>query len=72
MRCHICNKTLVPEEIKFDRDHNEFNPCFECLNVIAEVFADPLDEDEIVRLLDLEDQNDSLYQLELDLLENTT
>ena len=54
MKCAICDKTLTAEEIKFDRDHKSWNPCFTCLNIVADVFSDPLDEDQIQYLLDLE------------------
>lgn len=46
MRCAICNAVLGEKEIKFNTDHQEFDPCSTCLDAIAEVFEDPLEEDE--------------------------
>jgi hypothetical protein len=51
MHCHICDKILGPDEIKFNRDHKEFDPCSECLQIISEVFGPDDDEVEIDRQL---------------------
>ena len=51
MRCFICNAILLPEEVKFNKKHEEWEPCNRCLHEIEEVFEDPLDEEEIDRLL---------------------
>lgn len=62
MRCHICNTILEPEHIHWNMDHKDFDPCPRCLMEISEVFEDPLDEDEITRLLDFEEN----YQPEIE------
>lgn len=46
MRCFICNASLGEKEVKYNKDHEEFDPCSKCLDVIAEAFDDPLEEDE--------------------------
>ena len=46
MRCHICDKPLSDKEIKFDKRHDEFNPCGVCLEAIAEVYEDEPDDDQ--------------------------
>jgi hypothetical protein len=51
MRCNICDRTLQPGEIKFNKDHEEFDPCGVCLEVINNVFEDHLEEDEM-RVID--------------------
>ena len=44
MRCAICDATLNPSEIAYNHDHDEFEPCGTCLEAIANVFEDHLDE----------------------------
>lgn len=46
MRCHICNAALGETEIKFNKDHDEFDPCGTCLAIIDEVFEDTLEEED--------------------------
>ena len=46
MRCHICDKTLSKEEISYNRDHEDFDPCGVCLEVINSLF-EPKDENEL-------------------------
>lgn len=54
MRCHICNAQLSPEEIAYNHDHDEFEPCGNCLRIISEVFEDGLTEEEIAQALEKE------------------
>lgn len=58
MRCFICDSILGKDEVKYNRDHQEFDPCGTCLAAIAEVFEQK-DEDMIDREL-TEDQIDRL------------
>lgn len=46
MRCHICDKILSKDEVNFNRDHQDFNPCGVCLKVINSLF-EPKDEIEM-------------------------
>lgn len=61
IRCHICNSTLSPSEVQFNKDHKDWDPCNTCQEEIDAVFNDD-SEDEInqqlvVELdLDAEDQ----------------
>ena len=57
MRCHICNKTLDPEEIRYvekmvGHRFGPFDPCGKCLTVIHEVFEDHDDVDDPDRFID--------------------
>lgn len=45
-RCYICDRILSPEEIQFNRDHDDFDPCGTCLEVINDLFNHD-DEEEI-------------------------
>lgn len=54
MHCHICDAELSTDSIHWNNDHKDWDPCPTCLMEIAEVFSDPLDEDEVTRLLVLE------------------
>lgn len=58
MRCHICNATLGDSEVRFNKDHDDWEPCGTCLTIIAEVFEDPLDEEEVDFALDDEFADD--------------
>lgn len=53
MHCAICDKILTSDEITFNRQHQKWDPCFECLEIINSVF-EPLSEEEIDRQLSLE------------------
>lgn len=55
MRCHICDSVLSPEVVHWNSDHEEWDPCPTCLMIIDEVFDDHLEEDEITRLLEAEE-----------------
>jgi hypothetical protein len=58
MRCAICDKVLSSEEIKFNRDHNDWDPCSHCLMVISEVFEEAGDE-EVFEYIYEEEQEDT-------------
>lgn len=53
MRCFICDSVLQDSEIKVNPDHQDFDPCGTCLEIIEEVF-EPLDEEEIRRQIEIE------------------
>ena len=48
MRCHICNNALGETEVKFNKKHQEFDPCGTCLEVIESVFEDYVEPEEEV------------------------
>ena len=61
MRCHICNKSLEPEEVRYvekmvGHRFGPFDPCGKCLLYISEVFEDH--DEENVTLLPEEDNLD--------------
>ena len=58
MKCFICDATLSKDEVRYNRDHQEFDPCGTCLQAIAEVFEQK-DEEQIDKEL-TEDQIDRL------------
>jgi len=45
-RCFICDKTLTAEEVQWNRDHQDWDPCGVCLDIINNVF-EPHSEEEI-------------------------
>jgi hypothetical protein len=53
MRCYICDAII--DEPQFNRDHNSYDPCQECLDIIAEVFEEPDDKNEEIIEEDQED-----------------
>ena len=42
MRCHICNKTL--SQPNFNTDHDDYEPCEECLAVIIDTLESYTDQ----------------------------
>lgn len=54
MRCHICDAALGEDEIKFNREHKDYDPCGRCLEVIRNVFGEE-EDDQYVLLDDLDD-----------------
>lgn len=53
MHCHICDRLLKPEEIKFNKDHDKWDPCSTCIEISESLFNDD-DEEEIEKQLALE------------------
>lgn len=53
MRCHICDTTLSENEISWNKDHKDWNPCGTCQEVIDNVF-EPLDDEAIQKQLEFE------------------
>jgi hypothetical protein len=45
LKCAICNATLSPGEIQWNSDHNDWDPCGRCLDVIDNVFSDDTEEE---------------------------
>jgi hypothetical protein len=56
MHCHICDKILSQEEIKFERKYNKYAPCRECIQAAEECFSDK-SEEEIDKELDDEEES---------------
>lgn len=52
-RCYICDRILSTDEVQWNRDHEDWDPCGTCLDVINNLFEHP-DEEEIDRQLSLE------------------
>lgn len=48
MRCHICDSQLA--NIHFNRLHDDIDPCPTCLEVISNVFTDPVPEEELLEV----------------------
>ena len=53
MKCYICDATLSDQEVQWNADHEEWDPCGTCLQIIEEVF-EPLSEDEVRDLIEAE------------------
>lgn len=47
MRCHICDSVLSETEVKFNKKHDEFDPCGTCLEIIDSVFEDTIPEEQM-------------------------
>lgn len=58
MRCNICDKEL--ETVHFNRDHGDFDPCPECLEIIENVFSD--------EYVPSEDESEEITEEEVDAL----
>ena len=46
MKCFICNVDM--NTFTFNRDHGDIDPCGTCKEVIANVFGDEGDDDELL------------------------
>lgn len=49
MRCHICDAALTDEEVRWNRQHQDYDPCGVCREVIANVFGEEDDDDMLAR-----------------------
>ena len=45
MRCHICNAVLSDQEIQWNKDHKDWDPCTTCQDIIESVFNDDTEEE---------------------------
>jgi hypothetical protein len=48
VRCFICDSIL--QKPSFNRQHKAYDPCHHCLDIIADVFNDHPEEDEMVEV----------------------
>ena len=39
MRCHICNTVLDDDHVQFNQDHQDYDPCPTCLQVVEDLVA---------------------------------
>lgn len=39
MRCHICDKILEDDQVQYNTDHQDFDPCPKCLTIIEDLVA---------------------------------
>lgn len=66
MKCHICNKTMTSDEIKFEKEdygRGGFAPCSTCLEITDNLFSD-LTEEEIIA--EIEYETAQLYYEEIE------
>ena len=40
MKCYICDRTLDEEQVQYNEEHGDYDPCPTCLAIIEEVFGD--------------------------------
>jgi hypothetical protein len=45
MKCYICNADMTT--FAFNRDHGDIDPCSRCLEIINDVFTDPVPEEDL-------------------------
>jgi len=50
MHCHICDRDM--DAFTFNRDHGDIDPCGTCKEVIANVFGEEGDADELTETID--------------------
>jgi len=53
MRCYICDAPLTDDEVRFNKDHEDYDPCTVCKNVIADAVNDAGDAEVILSEEDL-------------------
>lgn len=39
MRCYICDKILEEDQVQFNQDHEDYDPCPSCLYAIEDLVA---------------------------------
>lgn len=54
MKCHICNRQLSQEEIQWEKERQQWAPCYTCIQEADECFGADDDEAEIARQIELE------------------
>lgn len=71
MRCRICDAILAPNEIQYNNNHKEHDPCTKCLQIIEDIKFKPtsqelelMEEDLTAGLeLDNDDDNEELHYI---------
>lgn len=53
MRCYICDAQLSDEEVRFNRNHKDYDPCNVCKEVIKDTVNEAHDPDVIEDLGDV-------------------
>lgn len=48
MRCYICDAPLTDDEVRFNHDHQDYDPCTVCKNVIADAVNEGGDDEVIL------------------------
>lgn len=39
MRCYICDKILEDDQVQYNEDHKDYDPCQTCLNAVEDILA---------------------------------
>lgn len=58
MKCYICDRTLEEDQVQYNQDHKDYDPCPTCLHVIQDLTAgyggqpDPEEEIDLALLID--------------------
>lgn len=39
MRCFICDRTLEADQVQYNQDHQDYDPCPSCLAVVEDILA---------------------------------
>lgn len=60
MRCYICDAGLADEDVRFNRLHQDYDPCGTCREIIKEAAGD-LGDPEEVSVLDDQGYDDGTY-----------
>lgn len=51
MHCYICDSILTEDTISWNHQHQDWDPCPDCLRAIDEVFNTGMDEESITAIL---------------------
>lgn len=66
MRCRICDKGLADDDVRWNRLHQEYDPCGECLAIIKDAVNEAGDPEEVDVLGDLGYDDGTDYGVEVD------
>ena len=64
MRCKICNNRLSPEEIKYNKRYEEYNPCYTCKELSAPLPDEEKRDMEILEAMSAQDMYEILEENE--------
>lgn len=54
MKCYICDNLLKEQEINWNSDHDDWEPCVKCLREIDDIFHDHPEENELREIIEKE------------------
>lgn len=64
MRCYICDNVLGEDDVRFNRDHQDFDPCPTCKEIIREAANELQDEEVELTIEEAEAYVDGAYSFD--------